>query len=550
MRQLAAHASGSSAYTVQVTSKGSTPEVLVRSDLQGMALELPAPLDKPASSRLPLLVRYSPQPQQRAQLEVLLEGRCQLRYRFNHALQRVESGAIALGEARLPNHSAAGDVLAQVQLPLLDVDAWVDVLSSTSTPPAAQPAQGEGAAAVWAGSEPAQDWQAWLPRRLTLQVQDLRINQRHLGPSSAQLSQNHGLWRGQLQGTHFAGYVEYRPGDERHPSGLVFARLNHLYLPKSEQHEELALAPQPEDAPAEPAHSQTQWPALDIHVQDFQVADKAMGQLALLARQRQDEHGAHYWALERFQILNAQGRWRAQGRWFAPAPGQQRLQALHTELQFTLEISDAGALLGRVGMPGVVAGGQGQLSGQLLWRGSPVTPYWPSMQGQVHMDVGQGQFLKVQPGVGKLLSVLSLQSIGRRLNLDFRDVFSSGFVFDFVRGDVAIEQGIARSNNLQMKGLNAAVLMEGEVHLEDETQQLRLVVVPEINAMTASLVASAINPVIGLGSFLAQAVLRGPLIAAATRSFTVSGSWSDPQVVPSKDTSLPQATPAQAPPLP
>jgi uncharacterized protein YhdP len=152
------------------------------------------------------------------------------------------------------------------------------------------------------------------------------------------------------------------------------------------------------------------------------------------------------------------------------------------------------------------------------------------MAGKLHLDVGQGQFLKAEPGLAKLLSVLSLQSLPRRIGLDFRDVFSSGFAFDFVRGDVNVAQGVARTNNLQMKGVNAAVLMEGQANLADETQQLRVVVVPEINAMTASLVATAINPVIGLGSFLAQAVLRGPLVAVATREFDITGSWSEPEV--------------------
>ena len=77
------------------------------------------------------------------------------------------------------------------------------------------------------------------------------------------------------------------------------------------------------------------------------------------------------------------------------------------------------------------------------------------------MDLERGQFLKAEPGLAKLLGVLSLQSLPRRLTLDFRDVFSEGFAFDFVRGDVAIAQGIAATNNLQMKGVNAAVLMVG-----------------------------------------------------------------------------------------
>ena len=126
--------------------------------------------------------------------------------------------------------------------------------------------------------------------------------------------------------------------------------------------------------------------------------------------------------------------------------------------------------------------------------------------------------------------MLSLQSLPRRLSLDFRDVFSEGFTFDFVRGDVTIEQGQARTNNLQMKGVNAAVLMEGKVDIARETQDLRVVVVPEINAGTASLIASVVNPAVGLGSFLAQLFLRRPLIEASTQEFHIDGAWADPQI--------------------
>ena len=126
--------------------------------------------------------------------------------------------------------------------------------------------------------------------------------------------------------------------------------------------------------------------------------------------------------------------------------------------------------------------------------------------------------------------MLSLQSLPRRLTLDFRDVFSQGFAFDFVRGDVGIQQGVAKTNNLQMSGVNAAVLMAGSANIEDETQDLKVVVVPEINAGTASLIATAINPVIGLGTFLAQMFLRRPLMEAATQEFHIDGTWTDPKI--------------------
>ena len=57
-----------------------------------------------------------------------------------------------------------------------------------------------------------------------------------------------------------------------------------------------------------------------------------------------------------------------------------------------------------------------------------------------------------------------------------------------------------------MRGVQAAVLMEGSADLERETQDLRVIVVPEINAGTASLAYAVINPAIGLGTFLAQLV--------------------------------------------
>jgi uncharacterized protein YhdP len=152
------------------------------------------------------------------------------------------------------------------------------------------------------------------------------------------------------------------------------------------------------------------------------------------------------------------------------------------------------------------------------------------MGGSFHVNVENGQFLKADPGIAKLLGVLSLQSLPRRLLLDFRDVFSEGFAFDFLRGDVTIDQGMARTNNLQMKGVNAAVLMEGSTDIAKETQSLRVVVIPELNAGSASLIASAINPVVGLSTFFAQWLLNKPLIEAGTQEMLVDGTWLEPRV--------------------
>jgi len=174
------------------------------------------------------------------------------------------------------------------------------------------------------------------------------------------------------------------------------------------------------------------------------------------------------------------------------------------------------------------------------------------MSGQFNINMERGQFLQTEPGVARLLGVLSLQSLPRRLKLDFSDLFSEGFLFDFVRGDVTIQQGIASTNNIQMKGVSAAVLMEGKADIKNETQDLKVVIVPELNAGTASLVYSAINPLVGLTTFLAQYVLRKPLMKSNTEEFHVQGTWKDPKVTkveaPEPDSKSTPGKPANAKP--
>uniref|UniRef100_UPI0005BDF21A YhdP family phospholipid transporter n=1 Tax=Pseudacidovorax intermedius TaxID=433924 RepID=UPI0005BDF21A len=240
------------------------------------------------------------------------------------------------------------------------------------------------------------------------------------------------------------------------------------------------------------------------------------------------EGGRREWRLDKLAFTLPEARLDAKGRWAPPtSAGAKR----HMTLDFTLDMQDAGALLGRFGMPGVLASGKGRLGGDVHWQGSPFDLDLASLGGNLHLDVASGQFLKAEPGIAKLLGVINLQALPRRLTLDFRDLFSAGFAFDQIRGDARIANGIASTNNLQMKGVNAAVFMDGSADIAHETQQLRVVVIPEINAGTAALVATAINPAVGLGTFLAQMVLSRPLVAATTQEFLIDGTWADPRVV-------------------
>jgi uncharacterized protein YhdP len=171
------------------------------------------------------------------------------------------------------------------------------------------------------------------------------------------------------------------------------------------------------------------------------------------------------------------------------------------------------------------------MAGTVNWQGSPLALDYPSMNGQFEVRMGRGQFLKADAGAAKLLGVLSLQALPRRLLLDFRDVFAEGFAFDTVRGDVGITQGTAHTRNLQIKGVNALVLLDGEANIAQETQKLHAQIVPLVDTGTTSLLAGlALNPAVGLTAFVAQWLLKNPLSRASSQEFTIDGSWASPRV--------------------
>jgi len=532
-------ASGSAAYAAQLGFRGGVPELLVTSNLQGMAIALPAPLGKGAEASLPL--RYESAvltaldglaltDRLRLQIGPAALPLVDLQYERDLAPAgpRVLRGSIAVGlEAGESAPLPAAGVLANIRLGQIDVGAWQRAFeSATGVTPAA------------ASSGGAVSSLDYLPTTLAVRAQQLTVSGRTFNALVLGGSRVGTLWRANVDAVELNGYGEWRqPGASG--AGSVYARLARLQLPPSAASEVEQLLQQPRSVPA-----------LDIAVDDLALGERRLGRVEVQAVNRGGDGRASVWQLTRLQATLPEARLSATGNWTADPQASAASAPRRAALDFTLDVSDAGALLTRFGRPGTVRGGKGSIVGQLAWLGSPLTLDYPSLSGQLKADVERGQFLKVEPGAAKLLGVLSLQALPRRLVLDFRDVFSEGFAFDFFRGDARVERGVVFTNNLQMKGVNAAVLMEGSADIARETQDLKVVVVPEINAGTASLIATAINPAIGLGTFLAQFLLRQPLQSAATQEFRITGGWADPQVAKIERTPNAPATTAAPPPNP
>jgi uncharacterized protein (TIGR02099 family) len=561
--RLAAYGNGTAAYTATLGFRGGIPELLINSNLVGMALNLPAPFAKTAEAPLPLRVETSAV---RASLAVGGDGTVHVQDQLQLDVgklvsvvyvrdasgpeARVLRGALAVGlaadeSAPLP----AEGVVANVNLAAIDIDAWSDILSRV----AGADLSASGVAATSSSSSSSSSSpvsMGYLPTSVALRARELTVGGRKLNNVVVGGGREGLLWRANLDASEINGYVEYRQSSGSN-AGRLYARLAKLAIAQSTAQEvENALDEQPASIPA-----------LDIVVEDFELRGKKLGRVeidavnvganaSVVARDAPRE-----WRLNRFNIstpeatLTANGNWTNVNAQAGPAAARSIKERRRTVMNFKLDINDSGELLNRFGMKGVVRKGQGKIEGQVDWLGSPITLDYPSLSGKFNINVAKGQFLKTDPGIAKLLGVLSLQSLPRRLTLDFRDVFSEGFSFDSFGGDVSIVQGIARTNNLAMRGVNAVVFMEGQADIAKETQNIKVVVVPEINAGSASLAYAAINPIIGLSTFLAQLILRKPLIEAATFELLVDGTWLDPRVtkVDHKNHTVPAASGASAP---
>ena len=527
--RLAQRANGATSYNATVALRKGQSEVLVQSDLKGMALTFPAPLNKPAAASWPLrldmqLTKESLAPKSKVlqdQIRLSLARVLSLQYvRDISATQaRVLRGAIAIGatatEALLPRDTGVNLSLQQASV---DLDAWNEVMSLLTTPTNSKAKPRSSKSNVVGQELETTGAQDYVPSLLSVRADQVKLADRFINHVVVGGSRVAELWRLNIAADELNGTVEARPATATQAAQL-YARLSYLNIPPS-------LVPDVERMLSDEPSS---IPALDVIVNDLTLRGKKLGRLEMDAVNRTNAAAGREWRLNKLNLSAPDGTLTATGSWAADGPKLRR-----TRLDFVMDIKDSGQLLTRLGTPGAIRNGHGKLQGKVSWLGSPITLDYPSMTGQMNLQIEKGQFLKTEPGAARLLGVLSLQALPRRLMLDFSDVFGEGFAFDFVRGDVRIEQGVASTNNFQMKGVSAGAVIEGSADIAKETQNLKVVVVPEINTSAATLYMAAINPLVGLTTYLSQLVLNKPLTKAGTSVFLIDGSWSNPRVTKSE----------------
>ena len=500
---MAKRVSGTTDWQLAIDASGEASTGTLESSLRGASIDLPPPLAKLASDTVPLRLerRIAERGRDTVAVRYGRVGQLTLHRRITPTATSVERGLLVLGdgggEPERPGFWIRG------RIDSLNADAWLVVKRDAEAAAATDdlPLRGIDATAR------------------ELDVFGRRFNELHVGATRGA-----DAWQIELSGRELAGSAQWQATAPARPNGRITARLQRLTVP--------APAPAPEVAAANAALAKAEataapnpWPEIDIVADSFLLRGHDLGKLELTAQPR-----AADWQIQRLQLANDDGTLTANGWWRA----SERAQL--TTLDAELDISDAGKYLARFGVPDAVRGAATKIRGQLGWAGGPEAFDYPTLSGAFRIDSSAGQFTKLDPGVGKLLGVLSLQALQRRLSFDFRDLFGQGFAFDELTGDVRIQNGVMHSDNLRIVGPSARVSIAGEADIAKETQQLKVRVQPSLSAgvSVGAAVLLLANPIIGAavgaGSLLAQKVLQDPIEQMFALEYVVSGGWSDPVV--------------------
>lgn len=454
------------------------------SQLEGLAMGLPAPLDKAARDQLPLSIDFRFPDARSTEWDVVLADRLAATLRFNLLDQGMEfdGATVQAGSRESPTPARPGLVIGGY-LGLLSVDDWLQVEYGED--------EGPGPETILTS--------------IDLFVTDLRVLDQHFSDASVRLTQHDGAWRAAIDCPSASGVVTIP--FELYGSDPVIVDMQRLAIDDEEV--------DGGDGSLDPKLV----PAASISIVDFSLESTRLGSVD--------------GSIERLPDGFRTDELRMRGDGFELVlAGSSQLSEQTDQSRFTLtaESGDVGSALAFMGFASGIDAEKGRFEADLSWSGGMPASIFAVAEGTAKIDIEQGSLTDVEPGTGRVFGLLSIQALPRRLVLDFRDIFQKGFFFERFRGDFRIGGGEAYSDNLVLKGRAADIGIVGTVDLVDRSYDQIAVVSAEVGNTLPVVGAIAGGPAVGAGLFVLKELFKDSLSGIIRAQYTITGPWDDPQV--------------------
>jgi uncharacterized protein (TIGR02099 family) len=167
------------------------------------------------------------------------------------------------------------------------------------------------------------------------------------------------------------------------------------------------------------------------------------------------------------------------------------------------------------------------------WPGSPAWVATKRFSGSLDASLNEGQFVEVEGSAQALrvFGLLNFNSIGRRLRLDFSDLFGKGLSYDRVKGLLVASNGVYVTREpIRLTGPSSTIELDGTLNMvADQIDAKLLVTLPVTNNLPiAALIVGA--PAIGGALFLMDKLIGDRVSRFASVKYTVKGPWKEPKI--------------------
>lgn len=460
-------------------------EFTLSSNLEGVAMDLPAPLDKPASEVWPFSLRLPLKGDSRL-LELSLADRLGVSMLIGEGWTVPSSAAVRLGAgaAELP---AKGNFSLGGQAPSIDLDGWIGIVVEQ-----AREGKGLGGLNLKSG---------------ILSAGNIRLLDRRFEDVDMSFSTADGVLNARFDAEAIHGKLNFTGvGGGSQSLSAEFERLvlDEALTSGMEMH-------------VDPSGL----PALHLYTKAFRYGDVELGETRIEAYPTSE--GFHF---EKVEAESPQMSVRASGDW-ALEDGQHR-----SSFDIHMASESLGDFLRHLDFASPMEGGQTLVDFNVWWEGSPGQFRMAQLNGEVSFSVNTGVISNASPGSGRLLGLLSVQSLPKRLALDFRDVFDSGFVFDEANGSFTMLNGSARTDDVRLTSSAATISFSGTTDLVARRYDQLITVRPGLGNTLPVIGAIAGGPGGAAAGLALQGLLHDELGEASQVQYTLTGAWDAPQIEP------------------
>ena len=173
-------------------------------------------------------------------------------------------------------------------------------------------------------------------------------------------------------------------------------------------------------------------------------------------------------------------------------------------------------------------------SGDLRWPGSPLNFDLHHLSGHAELAVDNGRFLDIAPGGTRIMSLINFSTIVKRMSFDFSDVFGEGVSFDRVSAKLAVTDGLASfTQPAEIVGTGGNFLVGGTVNLDSGSLDNEMVVtLPFLRSNLpwyAAFLAFS-NPASAAGVWIGQQVLKNQISRLSSGKYHIGGTYDEPTV--------------------